>query len=609
MAITTPSGILVDLRLTNQWSGAFDGEILLTNTGSTALSQWSVSFSSRYALRTVSNFSLQQSQQADGTWLITLKPPSWGTTLVPNRVSRSYVQGVLPAGTRLASLSANEVLLAGSSGAGSTPPAPIPTPTPTPTPTPIPTPTPTPTPTPGTGGTTPLPPGGANSGNAADALWGEQFFAPYVDMGLYPVPDLDGLARQHGVGLFTLGFIQATPAGDAAWAGLQALTLNSTHTQAIALRQELSQLRAVGGDAMVSFGGAAGLSLAQKLAASGATATDLANRYRQVVDTLGLHRIDFDIEGAALANRAANQLLANALKLLQQSHPDLEIWYTLPVLPQGLTADGLTVVRQALTAGVKLDGVNIMAMDYGDSAAPPALKTMGQYAIDAANASYSQLSDVFRSFALGFGWNQLGVTPMIGVNDVTSEVFTLADAQLLEDFARQKGLGMLSMWSIARDKAGPVGQVANTHSGTAAADGSFSALWGDYGTDPLISGGTPPAAGTPGSGTTPVAPPAGGSATSAIAVAAATTALTASPTTAERFQLSYAWGRKLTINGFDPSQDVLDLKGFWAEGQQARVMAAPGGASVLLDFNAQQVLLPGVAPSALTANVVQIWQG
>jgi chitinase len=186
-------------------------------------------------------------------------------------------------------------------------------------------------------------------------------------MGLYPVPDLDGLARQHGVGLFTLGFIQATPAGEAAWAGLEALSLNSTHSQAIAMRQEVAQLRAVGGDAMVSFGGAAGLSLAEKLAASGASATELANRYRQVIDSLALNRIDFDIEGAALANRAANQLLADALRLVQQSHPGLEIWFTLPVLPQGLTADGLAVVRQALAAGVKLDGVNITRDEYKTS--------------------------------------------------------------------------------------------------------------------------------------------------------------------------------------------------------------------------------------------------
>jgi len=130
---------------------------------------------------------------------------------------------------------------------------------------------------------------------------------------------------------------------------------------------------------------------------------------------------------------------------------------------------------------------------------------------------------------------------------------------------------------------------------------------GDYGTDPVISGGTTPLT-PPATGGTATSPPVVG-ATLPIAVAAATTTLSASATSAERFQLSYAWGRRLTINGFDPRQDVLDLKGFWAESQQARVMATPGGASGLLDFNAQQVLLPGVDPGARTSAVVQTWQG
>ena len=615
MAASTP-GLSVILKLTNQWSGAFDGELSLSYTGSAALSQWSVSFSSRYALRSLSNFSFQQVQQSDGSWLITLAPPSWGNTLKPGRIQRSYVQGILPSGKRLSSLNASEVLLpAGSGGGGDAVTPPI---TPPVTPPPITPPvTPPPITPPITPPVTPLPPGGLNSGNAADALWGEQFFAPYVDMGLYPVPDLDGLARHHGVGLFTLGFIQATASGEAAWAGLPALSLTSGNSQAVALRQEISQLRAVGGDAMLSFGGASGISLAQKLAASGASAADLAHRYAQVVDTLALNRIDFDIEGAALANPGANQLLAKALKLLQQSHPDLEIWFTLPVLPQGLTADGLKVVRQALEAGVKLDGVNIMAMDYGDGAAPPALKGMGAYAIDAANNSFQQLRELFAGFGQGFGWNQLGVTPMIGVNDVITEVFTSSDAQLLEDFARDKGLGMLSMWSIARDQPGPLGQVGVSHSGTSAASGSYSAIWGDYGSDPLISGGGSNggsssssgsgsgsgSGGDVGGGGVPPLP------TSSVNVAPGTTALIASSSTAERFQLGYAWGRTLTISGFDPSQDVLDLKGFWSEGKQARVLASTSGASVLLDFNAQQVLLPGVEASSLTTSVLQIWQG
>lgn len=57
------------------------------------------------------------------------------------------------------------------------------------------------------------------------------------------MPDLDGLARKHGVGLFTLAFLQATPTGEAAWGGLPALSLTSTNDQAVAIRREIGELR------------------------------------------------------------------------------------------------------------------------------------------------------------------------------------------------------------------------------------------------------------------------------------------------------------------------------------------------------------------------------
>ncbi len=58
------------------------------------------------------------------------------------------------------------------------------------------------------------------------------------------------------LGLFTLAFLQATPTGGPAWAGLPALSLTSTNPQALAIRNEINQLRAAGGDVMVSMGGA-----------------------------------------------------------------------------------------------------------------------------------------------------------------------------------------------------------------------------------------------------------------------------------------------------------------------------------------------------------------
>jgi GH18 family chitinase len=113
--VVSAGGIAVALQLSSQWGGAFEGQLLLSNQGAAPLGQWSVSFSSRYELRGASDFSLQQSRQADGTWLVTLSPPAWGSSLQPGAVARSYVQGLIPGGGQLTRLDSSLVLV----GAGS----------------------------------------------------------------------------------------------------------------------------------------------------------------------------------------------------------------------------------------------------------------------------------------------------------------------------------------------------------------------------------------------------------------------------------------------------------------------------------------------------------
>ncbi len=53
----------------------------------------------------------------------------------------------------------------------------------------------------------------------------------------------------------------------------------------------------------------------------------------------------------------------------------------------------------------------------------------------------------------------VAVTPMIGVNDVATEVFSVSDATQLVEFAASKGIGRLAMWSAARDKQCAAGAV------------------------------------------------------------------------------------------------------------------------------------------------------
>jgi chitinase len=49
----------------------------------------------------------------------------------------------------------------------------------------------------------------------------------------------------------------------------------------------------------------------------------------------------------------------------------------------------------------------------------------------------------------------LGATPMIGQNDVSTEVFTLDDAKTLVAFAKTYKIGLVSFWAINRDQPCP----------------------------------------------------------------------------------------------------------------------------------------------------------
>ena len=75
---------------------------------------------------------------------------------------------------------------------------------------------------------------------------------------------------------------------------------------------------------------------------------------------------------------------------------------------------------------------------------------------------------------------KIGITPMIGVNDVASEVFTLADAQALLDYAQtDSNVARLSMWSVARDNGNTAGAhyASPDSSGIAQQPYDFSAIF------------------------------------------------------------------------------------------------------------------------------------
>ncbi|MBG7702176.1 cellulose binding domain-containing protein [Streptomyces sp. MC1] len=451
------AGVNAAYTKTSDWSTGYTAQYVVTNNTGQAEKTWTLEFDLPAGARLSSLWNGESSVSGQH---VTVKPATWDTDgLAPGKsVTVGFVVngGGEPTGCRIDG--------AQCSADGGATPEPSGRPTQTtqsPTPTPTSTPTSAPTSTPAQSAT-PTPTGSTGSGSTASAG-----FAPYVDTSLYPAFDLLGAADATGVKNYNLAFLTDGGGCTPKWGGVTDLTSDAVAAQ-------IGALRAKGGDVRVSFGGASG----SELATTCSSADALAAAYGKAVDAFKLTKVDFDVEGGALPNTAANTRRAQAIAKLQARHPDLDVSFTLPVMPEGLTQDGVNLLANARSNGVEIDTVNIMAMDYGASYNGD----MGTYAEQAATATQAQVKSVL-GLSDAAAWKAVAVTPMIGVNDVSSEVFKVDDATQLVNFARSKGLGWLSMWSATRDKqcAGGTKPTADATCSSLAQDPfAFSKAFGAY---------------------------------------------------------------------------------------------------------------------------------
>jgi chitinase len=279
------------------------------------------------------------------------------------------------------------------------------------------------------------------------------FAAPYVET-WGSTSAMASAQSATGLKYYTLAFVIGGGGCNATWNGDTSIDDSGWQTA-------INNLRASGGDVLVSFGGASGTELGQACT----SVSTLQAQYKRVIDTLNLTRVDLDIEGAALSDTAANDRRNQALAALQQQYASagrhLAVDYTLPVNPTGLESNSLSLLNNAKSRGVDVSVVNIMTMDYGSA------MDMGQAAVNAANALHGQLGQIWTSKTSAQLWAMEGNTPMIGVNDTTSEVFTTGNASTLENFAASNGIQLLAYWALGRDRACATnGQLSDTCSGT-----------------------------------------------------------------------------------------------------------------------------------------------
>ncbi|MEO7430634.1 MAG: carbohydrate-binding protein [Dokdonella sp.] len=252
---------------------------------------------------------------------------------------------------------------------------------------------------------------------------------------MLPVTGSGGLlaTKLPNLGAITLAFATGE-CGSENWGGISGPGFASANIPALA---------AQGVHYVISTGGQAG---AFTCASAGGMANFIA-RYA----TSKLAGIDFDIEGGQ-TQAQISALIASAVAN-QGAYPNLRFSFTLATLAAsdgshgGLNSVGDMVVRAVKASALQNYTINLMVMDYGGPSAGVCVVAggvcdMGQSAIQAA---------VNLQSTYGIASSKIELTPMIGLNDVSSETFRISDVDTVSNYVNANGLAGVHYWSLDRD--------------------------------------------------------------------------------------------------------------------------------------------------------------
>jgi chitinase len=294
------------------------------------------------------------------------------------------------------------------------------------------------------GGPGPIPPG---TGSVNGLL-----FSPYKDVtinmnwntyqmqsaaggSVLPVVGSGSLVSQYIPKLPALTLAFATGAcGSETWGGVSGANWAT---------ENVAQLYAANLNYVVSTGGAAGTFTC----ASTAGMESFIARYASP----NLVGIDFDIEGGQSASDIQN--LVNSAAGAQAQYPKLQFSFTLATLGAsdgsygGVNSLGNTVVRDVLGSSLKNYVINLMTMDYGNASSTVCV--VSGSTCEMAQSAIQAVKNLEHTY--GIAASKIAVTPMIGMNDATTETFTIADVNTLTSYVVSNGLAGLHFWSLDRD--------------------------------------------------------------------------------------------------------------------------------------------------------------
>jgi hypothetical protein len=294
--------------------------------------------------------------------------------------------------------------------------------------------------------------GGSGGGGGGTGSVSGLLFSPYKDVTInmnwntdemqsavegsdLPVVGSGSLVSQYIPKLpaITLAFATGT-CGSETWGGVSGAAWAA---------ENIPQLQNANLDYVVSTGGEAGTFSCSSTAGMDAFIARYASP--------NLVGIDFDIEGGQTQSQI--QDLVAAAAGAQSQYPNLQFSFTLATLAAsdgsygGVNSLGNEVVEAVLGSSLKNYVINLMTMDYGSASSSVCVVVsgsceMGQSAIQAVK----NLEHTY-----GIPASKIAVTPMIGLNDNSSETFTPADVDTLTTYAAGNGLAGLHFWSLDRD--------------------------------------------------------------------------------------------------------------------------------------------------------------
>ena len=293
--------------------------------------------------------------------------------------------------------------------------------------------------------------GGGGTGTGTGSVSG-LLFSPYKDVtinmnwntyqmqsaasgSVRPVVGSGSLVSQYIPKLPALTLAFATGAcGSETWGGVSGANFAA---------ENVPQLHTANLNYVVSTGGAAGTFTC----ASTAGMESFIARYASP----NLVGIDFDIEGGQSQSDISNLVAASAGA--QAQYPKLQFSFTLATLGAsdgsygGVNSLGNEVVQAVKGSSLKNYVINLMTMDFGSASSSVCVVTSGS--CEMAQSSIQAVKNLEHTY--GIPASKIAVTPMIGMNDATSEIFTTADVSTLTSYAVSNGLAGLHYWSLDRD--------------------------------------------------------------------------------------------------------------------------------------------------------------